>query len=193
MQFKKAADYILSKLANELPKHLTYHNTDHVKDVYTAAGQIGKQEGITVRDMKLLLTAALFHDAGFLRGAKDHEDESCRVAAATLPAYGYSPADITKIQGIIMATRLPQSPTNHLEQILADADLDYLGRDDFFTTGEKLYKEFLVSKVVANEEDWNKLQVCFLENHHYFTKTAIKLRQTGKEAHLKLIKAKLKT
>ena len=193
MQFKKAGDYILFKLANELPKHLTYHNTDHVKDVYTAAGQIGKQEGITARDMKLLLTAALFHDAGFLRVAKDHEDESCRIAAATLPAYGYSPADIIKIQGMIMATRLPQSPTNHLEQILADADLDYLGRDDFFTTGEKLYHEFLLSKIVANDDDWNKLQVLFLENHHYFTPTAIKLRQTGKEAHLKLIKAKLKT
>lgn len=193
MQFKKAEDYILSKLANDLPKHLTYHNTDHIKDVYTAAGQLGEQEGINAHDMKLLLTAALFHDAGFLRGAKDHEEESCRIAAATLPGYGYSPTEISKIQGMIMATRLPQSPTNHLEQILADADLDYLGRDDFFTTGEKLYKEFLVSKIVANDEDWNNLQVRFLENHHYFTPTAIKLRQTGKEAHLKLIKAKLKT
>ncbi len=192
MQFKKAGKYISAKLEKELPKHLTYHCAGHVQDVYNAAAQIGKQEGLGAHDMKLLLTAALYHDAGFLKGAKNHEEESCRIAANTLPGYGYTPGDIEKISGMIMATRLPQLPKNHLEEIIADADLDYLGRDDFFEIGDKLYKEFLVSGVVNTEEEWNRLQVRFLENHHYFTKTALNLRQAKKEQHLAAIKMKLK-
>ena len=30
-----------------------------------------------------------------------------------------------------MATKIPQKPQNHYEEVLSDADLDYLGRDDF--------------------------------------------------------------
>ena len=191
MQFKKAGKYIINKLSKELPRHLSYHSVDHIQDVYTAAEQIGKQEGITETDMKLLLTAAWYHDSGFLKGAKEHEDESCRIVQATLPGYGYTPSQIEKICGMIMATKIPQSPKNHLEEILADADLDYLGREDFFTIGDKLYNELCVFGFINTEAEWNQLQVKFLERHHYFTKSALALRQQKKEEHLKQVKNKL--
>jgi len=191
MQFKKAVDFILDKLAKELPAHLTYHNVAHTRDVYRAAEQIGKQEGIAAADIKLLLTAVAYHDAGFLKQAHGHEDESCRVAEATLPGFGYSAAQIDTIKGIIMATHIPQQPQTHLEEIIADADLDYLGRDDFFTIGETLRKEFLTAGAIKTEDDWNRLQVKFMEGHHYFTKASANLRQAKKEQNLKQVKAKL--
>lgn len=191
MKFKQAGKYIISKLSKELPRHLSYHSVDHIQDVYTAAEQIGKEEGISATDMKLLLTAAWYHDSGFLKGSKGHEEESCCIAKAALPQYGYSDADIAKICGMIMATKIPQTPHNHLEEILADADLDYLGRDDFFTIGDKLYNELSVFGFINTEKEWNYLQVRFLDNHHYFTKSALKLRQAKKQQHLEQIKAKL--
>ena len=191
MQFKQAGKFIIGKLSKELPRHLSYHSVDHIKDVYNAAEQLGQQEGITANDMKLLLTAAWYHDSGFLKGAKGHEEESCRIARQALPGYGYSQTDIDKICGMIMATKIPQSPQNHLEQILADADLDYLGRDDFFTIGDKLYNELSVFGFINTEAEWHQLQVRFLENHHYFTRSALSLRQAKKEAHLQQVKAKL--
>jgi len=191
MQFKKAGKYIISKLNKELPRHLSYHSVEHIVDVYHAAEQLGRQEGISASDMKLLLTAAWYHDSGFLKGAKDHEEESCRIAQGVLPGYGYNVAEIEKICGMIMATKIPQSPKNNLEEILADADLDYLGRDDFFTIGDKLFNELSVFGFIQTEDEWNQLQVRFLENHHYFTKSAIGLRQSKKEAHLQQVKAKL--
>ena len=191
MQFKKAGKFILNKLAAELPENLYYHSVAHILDVYQAAEQIGKQEGIKNHEMKLLLTAAWFHDSGFLKNPKGHEEESCRIVKKELPGYGYTVADIEKICGLIMATQIPQSPKNHLEQILADADLDYLGRDDFFTIGDKLFNEFMVLSFIKNEEEWNRLQVRFLESHHYFTQTALNLRQAKKQQHLQQIKAKI--
>lgn len=92
---------------------------------------------------------------------------------------------------MIMATKVPQQPQNHLEEILCDADLDYLGREDFFTIGNKLFAELSVYGILSTEDEWNELQARFLEAHHYFTKTAIKLRKKKKDKHLKLVKSKL--
>ena len=45
--------------------------------------------------------------------------------------YGYSENHIKIVKGLINATRVSQNPKNHLEKILCDADLDYLGRSDY--------------------------------------------------------------
>lgn len=192
MQFKSAGKFILSKLSKELPKHLSYHSVEHIKDVYSAAEHLAKQENISPYEMKLLLTAAWFHDSGFLKGAKGHEEESCRIAQESLPTFGYQPEEIDRICGMIMATKIPQSPKNHLEEILADADLDYLGRDDFFSIGNKLFTELSMFGFLDTEDEWNRVQVRFLESHHYFTDTALKLRHEKKKEHLALVKSKIK-
>ena len=57
-----------------------------------------------------------------------------------------------QICGMIMATKIPQSPKNYLEQILCDADLDYLGRDDFYDIGGTLFKELKTYNVLDTEE-----------------------------------------
>jgi hypothetical protein len=81
-------------------------------------------------------------------------------------------------------------PQNLLEEILADADLDYLGRDDFFTIGSQLFNELKARNVVNEESAWDQIQIKFLENHHYFTNTARNLRAEQKEKHLQIIKSK---
>lgn len=192
MQYEAAREFILQKLEKELPRHLSYHSVAHVKDVLGAATVIAEKEGVHGDDLTLLKTAAVFHDSGFLFGAKDHEKRSCEIAREYLPEYGYTPEQIDKICGMIMATKLPQSPTNHLEEILADADLDYLGRDDFFEIGNQLFEELAMFGIITNEDDWNRLQVKFFQTHHYFTPTAIDLRAQKKEEHLTMIKSQLK-
>jgi uncharacterized protein len=191
MQYEAAKSFILGKLSTELPAHLSYHSEGHVRDVCDATQQIATSEGITGEDLTLLLTAALFHDSGFLHGAAEHEKKSCEIASRHLPDFGYTSGQIDKICGMIMATRIPQNPQTHLEQILADADLDYLGRDDFFTIGERLYEEFAMYGIVSSRQDWNRLQVKFLENHHYFTQTSIKMRKPKKDEHLRLLKSEV--
>lgn len=192
MQFDKVKKFILNKLKKELPKNLTYHSLGHIKDVYTAAEMLAKLEKIEGEDFTLLLTAVLFHDSGFLIQQKEHEKLGCDIAREHLPAYGYNNEQIERICGMIMATRIPQTPHNKLERIICDADLDYLGRDDFFKIGNYLYDELCMYGIINTENDWNKLQVRFLEGHKYFTPSAKKLRKAKKEEHLALIKSKIK-
>ena len=188
MQFEAVRKFILKKLKTELPTHLYYHSLDHINDVYSSAELLAAGEGVNGENLTLLLTAVLFHDSGFTIQQKDHEELSCKLARQYLPEYGYSGAQIDVICGMVMATKVPQKPNNHLEQIICDADLDYLGRSDFYDIGNKLYTELSLYGLLHNEIEWNKLQVRFLEGHHYFTPTAIRLRQAGKDAHLQAIK-----
>ena len=58
-----------------------------------------------------------------------------------LPEFGYSETEIDTICGMILATKFPQQPHNRLEEIMCDADLDYLGRPDFFSIGNTLFEE----------------------------------------------------
>ncbi|WP_294818614.1 HD domain-containing protein [uncultured Flavobacterium sp.] len=183
--------YMLDKLRTDLPKHLKYHTLGHTLDVYNRAMDIAIQEGVTGRNLDLLLVAAVYHDAGYLYQRLEHENRSCAIACEILPAYGYMQNDIDAICRIIMATQLPQNPKSLAEQIICDADLDYLGRDDFFTTGEGLYHEMLHDGVIANETEWNVIQVKFLESHRYFTPTSIARRNAKKQENLNQLKAKL--
>jgi uncharacterized protein len=192
MEFKKVKKFILTKLKKELPKNLTYHSANHIKDVYAAAKTLAKMEKVTGEDRTLLLTAVLFHDSGFLWQHYEHEQVSCEIVREYLPAYGYTLEQIERICGMIMATKIPQSPKNKLEEIICDADLDYLGRDDFFAIGNGLYKELCMYGIIDNENDWNKVQARFLDKHKFFTESAKKLRKGQKDEHVEIVKSKLK-
>jgi predicted metal-dependent HD superfamily phosphohydrolase len=187
MEYNKASEFIIKKVKNELPEYLKYHSYNHVMDVLDAAVNLAKLEGIQEYECLLLKIAVLYHDAGFIKQTNEHEKIGCEIARETLPQFDYSEEEITRICGMIMATKIPQSPNNLLEQIICDADLDYLGRDDFWKIGNNLYHELKIYGVLNNEKDWNRLQLKFLTSHNYFTKSAIKLRQGKKNEHIEKI------
>ena len=182
---------ILNKLKTELSPNLFYHTIHHTLDVYHCAASIAKDEGIADSDLKLLLVAAIYHDAGYLIQNKDHEQLSCEIARQYLPQFHYTKEDIDHICSIIMATKIPQNPKSHLEEIICDADLNYLGRTDFFILGENLYKEMLAFGSIKNKEEWNKVQVDFMQKHHYFTPTAVRQNNPQKEKNLAIVQSKI--
>ncbi len=180
---------ILDKLEKELPKHLYYHNLKHTIDVINGVEVIGTSEGVSDEDMLLLKTAALFHDFGQIQGSRGHEERGRDHAIEVLPNFGYTEEQLETIVGIIMATQLPPEPKTLLQQIICDADLDYLGRRDFIPVSDTLFRELKVQNIIGALNDWNKLQVKFLSVHQFFTETAKKLRQVNKESQIERIKA----
>jgi hypothetical protein len=88
---------------------------------------------------------------------------------------------------MILATKIPQQPTDLLGQILADADLDYLGRADFPVIADLLFKELSHQNNLLLESDWDQIQIKFIRNHQYFTKTSIELRTEQKKNHLQAL------
>jgi len=191
MELELACGYILNRLKNDLPDYLHYHSVLHTHDVYAVAKQLAESEKLDAYEKQLLFTAACYHDSGFLECTIGHEAVSCRIAKEILPGYGYTADEIDQVCGIIMATKLPQQPKNRVEEILSDADLDYLGRGDFLPISNRLFFELSALGTVTSFKQWNEMQVAFMESHHYFTSTAQQFRQAKKEENLKAIKAKL--
>ncbi len=192
MQHLPECQLILNKLKNELPANLYYHSIDHTLDVYHCAESIGKEEGVSDSDLKLLLVATIYHDAGYLEQNHNHEQISCDIARKYLPQFKYTQEDIDIICGIIMATKIPQRPKTYLEEIICDADLNYLGRTDFFSIGESLYREMFAFGYIKNKIEWNRVQLDFMRQHHFFTPTAIKHNNSQKEKNLILVQSKIK-
>lgn len=184
MKYEAAKAFILDKLANELADNLHYHGVHHTLDVLEIVEELCVLEGVEGESVVLLQTAALFHDSGFMVSGQNHEALGCGIARAALPEFDYTARQIDLICGMIMATKIPQSPQNHLEKIICDADLDYLGRADFYTIGDSLFKELTSLGVLSSVEQWNRIQVKFLEGHFFHTNTNIARRAPIKQGYL---------
>ena len=183
---------VLKMLRDGLDPSLTYHCPAHTEDVLRHVERIAVAENITDTRLVLLMRiAAIFHDSGFLRTYKAHEEESCRVLLEVVDQALFDAGELEIMRGMIMATKIPQLPATLPEMIMCDADLDYLGRDDFFPISETLKNEFLVYGVIQNEGQWDRLQVSFFESHHYFTKSSLQDRNPIKKQHYERLRKKL--
>ena len=189
IQFTDIQEIILDKLEKELPDYLFYHNVKHTVDVTTEVELIGWGESCSDEEILLLKTAGLFHDAGHTVAYDNHEFYGTVMVREILPKYNYTQAQIDRICEIIMATKLPPRPTNLLEEIICDSDLDYLGRSDFIPVSNTLYEELKAQNKIGELNDWNKLQVKFITGHQYFTNTARSLREVNKQLQIERIQS----
>ena len=187
VNYTTAKTFILKEL-DALPPSLTYHGKHHTLDVLSVAESLCVAEGVPYQETVWIMTAALLHDSGFLRHYHEHEKHSCQIAQETLPQFNYTEGDIQRICTMIMATKIPQSPLAFCSKVLCDADLDYLGRDDFYIIGQSLFSELKTLKLVETKEEWNEIQIRFLESHRFFTKTSQYARTPCKKEHLERLK-----
>lgn len=188
MDYKGAITHILNRLEKELPEHLLYHGHHHTLDVMEATERIANHEGVDEEDLNVLLVAAAYHDSGFIYGPQEHEIAGCEIVRTTLPDFGFPTEVIERVCTMIMATKVPQSPTGTLSDILCDADLDYLGREDFLPIGENLFSELRHFGIVKDIKIWNRIQLGFLTEHFYHTSYGKKYRQPKKEEHMNEIR-----
>jgi len=135
--------------------------------VYRDASFLGSKHNITQQEMYLLQAAACLHDYGFLKSHIDHEEIGCDEARQILPHYGFNNEEIEIVCGMIMATKIPQSPKTLLEQIICDADLFYLGSNYYFEIANQFKNELTSLNVLKSEEQWKNIQIGFLQTHQY--------------------------
>lgn len=183
--FKKIQNHVVEILIEGLPPYLTYHCVDHTLYVLNRAEYIGIKEKIGKEDMFLLKVASLYHDIGFIHHSQNHEDLSCEIAQKELKVFEFHDGEIDKICGMIQATCIPQKPQNHLENILADADLEYLATNRFFPVADRLYRELLHFNPELTLEEWNNIQVKFISSHHYHTRYCRQYKERFKQKNLK--------
>jgi predicted metal-dependent HD superfamily phosphohydrolase len=183
--YNGALEYARKRLIGELLPILRYHNLHHsFGEVLPAALLLADQIGIVKGDLQLLQVAAAYHDIGWIVQGEGHEIISVEICKQSLPAFGFSGAQINRIAGMIMATRLPQSPHNILEKILADADMFTLGSDDYWPRNADLRYELEALGDAISDKEWYQSQLEFLQIHQYHTVVAQNERDLRKRAHI---------
>jgi len=188
--FDTAKEFALQLLETRLSPQLIYHSVEHTRDgVVPTAQKLAEMEGISDEEKLLVVTAAYYHDLGHIEGYLEHEETSIRIAEQNLPEFNYSPEQIAVIRDIIRATRMPQSPTNLLGKIMADSDLDILGREDYFKRNIDLRIEFQVVRGHQYTDlEWYSSQIKLLETHQYFTDSAKVLSEDGQRRNLEAVR-----
>lgn len=183
-----AIAYALQRLRTELPARLHYHNALHTEaDVLPAVRRLAQLSKVSDYDLRLLEVGAAFHDLGQIKTDLGHEMIGMEIIAQVLPGFAFGSEEIARVSGMILATRMPQTPLNDEQALLCDADLDSLGREDFFVTSKALWQERTAAGLVIPWPIWLKDQLRILQTHQYFTPAAQALRQEGKQRNIDML------
>lgn len=186
--YDRVLDHMCERLIKEIPSHYSYHSLRHTLDVIEQCILIAKGESLSEEEIDTLKIAALFHDSGYIRARKEHEQHSAQIFTEYAQRYELSPKAQELVRNCILATRIPQSPKTLLEKVLCDADLDYLGREDFMEIGESLFQEMHACSEIPNRESWNILQIKFLSTVCYHTSYSQKTRTQQLQQNLEHVK-----
>ena len=189
--FLRAYPVVVNKLTFELNPTFTYHNVHHTLDVINTAEKLAQSHNLGTTEILILKIAALFHDTGYLHVRKGHEEKSSEIFLEYALNSSLDGDIKEQIIGCIMATKMPQEPNSLLEQILCDADLDYLGRDDFDEIEQQLYSELCSAGEMSDRLTWDKIQVTFLQNHRFHTDYSIHLRSKKLLENLSTVRSRI--
>lgn len=192
MDITNLKKYIIGLLSDGASPHLHYHSVFHTLDVLFAVERMMDHFEIEVHTYQIVQAAALLHETGMLTDYAGHELASVEMAKKLCPEFGFNALDIDQVVRHIMATKMPQQPKSITEEMLCDADLDYLGRADYQIVSHKLRLEWIeLQGYPESLKVWYQDQVDFLGKHQYFTHLAQSQREQGKLRNLSLIKALL--
>ncbi len=177
--------YITEFFNENVPKKYVYHDLTHTQDVVRNCRQIGMALGLPMEDLENLEIAAWFHDSGYDKGPKNHEERSVQYAEQFLENYNYPPQVVDVIKGCIRATMIPQRPVGLLQQIICDADLSHLGEKSYWVRTSRLRQELIIThNKLMTEEEWIDFELAFMLSQNYHTDIAINMYQKRKMKHI---------
>jgi predicted metal-dependent HD superfamily phosphohydrolase len=170
---QKAEEFVREWFANRVPAHFTYHTFEHTRKVVGQTVEISRAEGVSESRAFALAMASWFHDTGFGLGIDNHELLSCEVFEEFALRYPDAIEFKEEIKDLIKATEYTRKPQNLDEKILRDADLHYLGTDEYEVESNALRSEWanVLGKNYSDRE-WLQINVDFLTSHQFYTSFA---------------------
>jgi len=190
---EQSEDFVSNLLKDKLSNLYSYHNFNHTFNVVNAVKKLCNKENVDDHEREMLLVAAWFHDAGYINGFEDHENESIKIAAKFLKEKGQSDEFIAQVSKLIMATSKTYVPQNKLECIIKDADFVHITNLEYESTGELLRYELKnTMNISMSSLEWAQENLNFLVNkHRFYTDYALRKWQPLKEKTIALVQKKI--
>ncbi|PWB26948.1 Pycsar system effector family protein [Flavobacterium sp. HTF] len=190
---EQSEDFVSNLLKDKLSNLYSYHNFNHTFNVVNAVKKLCSKEDVDGAEKEMLLVAAWFHDAGYINGFEDHENESIKIASKFLKEKGQSDEFISQVAKLIMATSKTYVPQNKLENIIKDADFVHITSLEYESTGELLRYELKnTMNISMSSLDWAQENLNFLVNkHRFYTDYALRKWQPLKEKTIALVQKRI--
>lgn len=186
---EEANSYVYTSLKNNLPKKYIYHNYQHTLATVEAAIEIGEGNNLSAEELEIVQLAAWFHDIGYIVSWKNHEETSAKIALKFCKDQQYPAPKIKMVVDCILATQMPQKPTNLIAAVLCDADLINLGNKHYITTGNLLREEWAITqREHFSDIEWVKYSIDFLSTHQYHTYYARHFLGPQKQKNIAMLK-----
>lgn len=191
---EEVVPFVFNLLRDNLSPQYLYHNFYHTSEIVKSCNQLGKLAGLGEEESEILELAAWFHDTGFIKGYKEHEIESMRIAKDFLTKEEYSKEKTAKVLSCIKATSRSEAPQNKLEMLLCDADFSHTGDKEFASKAALLkleWENFGMSN--CSDLEWDKNQLKFLSSVSYYTKEAEELYGAQRLSNIVALNKKVET
>lgn len=170
---------------------LRFHNSIHIKDVVGAVEKMASYYNLDERDTAIVTLSAFFHDVGYCGNGKEgYEERSADIAEEFFRGKNLETSMIMAIRGCILATKMPQSPKNLLEEIVCDADLFHFGSDWFEVRNKLMRQEATACGYKGNKIEWRKNTIRLMEEHHYHTEYGRSLLDRKKQQNIEILRGK---
>lgn len=190
---KRTEEYVTGLFEEKQIPALVFHNLEHTRSVVKHTKEIASHYDLSQKDNFILVTAAWFHDTGYLfTEPSKHEHVSCDVIKSFMKDLVEDEEIVSEIIACIMATKFPTSPKTLLQEIICDADTYQLGTKEFKETNKKVWEEIRMRNEDVDIQKFNEGTIKFLENHRYYTSYCKELLNEGKKKNLKKLRKKLK-
>lgn len=190
---EEVKEHVLEYFHTHHDAKLVYHNLEHTQSVVNATMQIANHYQLSDKDFFIVTTGAWFHDTGYFEDAQEHEAKGAELATEFLKSKNV-PAEIRDaVMQVILSTKMPQRPTNLLENILCDGDLFHLGTVEFKDKRKLMHKEVeLLYNMDIGKNEWRKKDIEFLGHQQYHTDYCMLLLNEQKEKNIEWLKSRLK-
>lgn len=190
---EQSENLVSNLLKDKLSNLYSYHNFSHTFNVVGAVNKLCIKENVEGVETEMLLTAAWFHDTGYINGAEDHENESVKIATAFLKEKGQSDEFIAGVSKLILATSKLYVPQTLSEKIIKDADFVHITSLEYTSTCELLRFELKNTMNLSFDNlEWAKENLNFLVNtHRFYTDYALKKWLPLKEKNIVMVQKKL--
>ncbi len=178
MQIIKLQDIeemVIKKFDDEAPPDLYFHNSSLVRNISTQVDLISNAEKLPEEDYVNLKLAAVFLITGFITDYEKPMEESIRLVEEVLPGYGFTRENIDTVSRIIKNSYTDNQETLP-DNILHDAQYDYLGRVDYIKLTDRLLRELSEYGKHIDRKKWIEIQKKYLYDHQFSTNTARLLR-----------------
>ena len=162
-------EQVLDLLQQKFPedKHF-YRGATHTINALQVVEEYIDNMRLGTYEAQILRLGVLMRDLGELNQIENGED-GIALVKKLMAESGFTFVQTKVVADLVKAARHPHRPTNLLERIICDVDMEYLGREDHEQASEMFFQELYRNSMVSSREEWDQWQQELLETHQYHT------------------------